>query len=136
MSEKILAILIGVAFEISSETELCNNFSILKQCQFSLSKIRIHHTIKSVYSGIDQSECLTRMERFPWSTGIFCPLSWFCGMGIELMRDYKWVNSGEVNPVKEKCHIWVQNDLIDCGDLITAIYDAGILKGELKETDK
>ena len=123
---------IAVVSGIRSESAFCKTFSDLKQCKFLLPKTRIYRTITAAYSGTDQSECLTRMERFHWSTAIFCPLSWFCGMGMDLMRDYSWVTSGEVTPVKEMCHIWVQNDILDCDNLISAIYAAGILKSKLK----
>ena len=113
----------------SSETKICNSFSNSKQCQFSLSKIRLYNTTKVAHSGIDQSECLTKLQRFHWSTGVYCPVSLFCGLGINLSRDYRAVVSDEISPVKELCNIWVQIDAMTCGDILKFFYEAKILKG-------
>ena len=120
--------IIATLFFISSEQENCRRTSVLNQCQFSVAKNRIHQAIRVVHLGTSQSECLIKMERFHWSTGIYCPLSWFCGMGLDSTGDYSWVTSGAVSPVREMCNIWVQSDVINCNDVLISIYDAKILR--------
>ena len=93
--------IIATLFFISSEQENCRRTSVLNQCQFSVAKNRIHQAIRVVHLGTSQSECLIKMERFHWSTGIYCPLSWFCGIGLDLTGDYSWVTSGSVSPQVE-----------------------------------
>ena len=129
MLRKILVALFKATFFcISSEQENCHRTSVLKQCQFSVAKNRIHHAIRVVHLGISQSECLIKMESFHWSTGIYCPLSWFCGMGLDLTGDYSWVTSGSASPVREMCNIWVQNDVMNCNNVLSSIYDAKIIR--------
>ena len=114
-----------------SEIEFCKKFSLLNQCQFSIAKHRIHHTIIISQSGLGQSECRNKLERFRWSTGIYCPLSWFCGLGMDFERKYDSSKSDDAIPVKELCHIWVQSDVVDCKAFFASLFSSEILKGTL-----
>ena len=131
MLEKTVMVLVSVVLlSFSFLSNNCNSFSLLNQCQFSIAKIIIHHAVIIEHSGITQSECLTKMERFEWPTAIYCHLSWFCGMGLDLTREYSSLISEELTPVKELCIVWVRNDLMDCGILLATIYNSGLIKGK------
>ena len=124
----LLAVLNASLALVICERSICKLFSSLKQCQFSLAKNRLHSTIKVAHPGIGQSECLNKMERFYWSTGIYCPLSSFCAWEIDLSRSHKV--SDEISPVKELCNIWVRNSVTNCNDVLTSFYQEKILKGK------
>ena len=127
--------LIAINTAVRFAPKNCNNFPVLMKCQFSLAKTRIHLSSRVTHSGISQSECEINMIRFHWSVGIFCPLSLFCGMGMELTGDYHPTDLSyhEQTPVKELCNFWVRADMTNCDELYVAIYDAGILRGRQKK---
>ena len=79
--------------------------------------------------GMNQLECLDKMESFDWSTGVYCQESLFCGMGLDLTRDYSYLTSREVVPVKETCNILVRHDIQSCDQVFASFYEVGIIKG-------
>ena len=132
MVEYTLILLLIVATTrsfITADDKCQQTRSFLIKCPFSLPKTRIYHTVMVTDIGINQLECLDRMESFHWSTAIYCQESLFCGMGLDFTRDYSLVSSSEGIPVKETCNILVRQEAIDCDHLLGSFYKVGVLKG-------
>ena len=113
----------------------CSNFEL---CQFELPKTPISVTLVTVPLSdvIGQSNCTRRMAQFHWSEALFCPTSSFCGMGLDLLTsegqrysDVIKKHHERVLPVTELCGIIVERTRTSCLEVLTALYEIDILRG-------
>ena len=77
-------------------------------------------------------QCLDRVVRFAWPFGLFCPISDFCGVGLDLNKRYPTDSVEEFVPLKEVCSIVINPNIQDCDGLKNMIYDTRAVKGQFK----
>ena len=109
----------------SSET--CDE--TFKLCSFLLPKYPIYNALLLYHTGVSQSECLMSVKQFDWSIGLYCEPSAFCGVGLDVSRDYSSLLSGEILPVNEMCHVIIHRERMECHDILPLLYELGILRG-------
>ena len=108
--------------------------STLQLCDFWVPKSPIHYAFKLSYSGISQSQCSLRMERFDWPVGLYCAPSGFCGLGLDQFRDWSSFVSSAVQPVGEMCRVIVDVVKNSCYQFMDILFHTGILRSELHFT--
>ena len=101
----------------------------VKSCNFEIPKSPAYNAVTIAITGLSQSECLDKINRFDWAIGLYCESSSFCGLGFDDTEEQSTVISSEVTPVSEVCHVFVNWRKLDCGSFKEMLYDIGIIKG-------
>ena len=112
------------------EKESCKQYQDILPCEFLIPKSPIHFLSSVIRSGVNQSQCLHAMERFDWPTGLFCPESGFCGLGINLNAEAASVKTTDVTEVTEVCQVFFDRTQTDCDSIRSSLYGNGILRGK------
>ena len=110
----------------------CHNRQLQKTCDFEVPKNRISLATSVVHGGYSVAQCEQTMRDFKWEVMIFCPKSIFCGLGLDLDKDFYELLQGSVNskPVDETCQIVIRKDGNTCDTVIQKLFDARILPGK------
>ncbi len=107
----------------------CSDYDKLEQCELKLAKHPVSNTVTVAYGGYSRSQCVDMMYEFKWALGLYCPDSLFCGLGLDLDKNY-FSESFEVVPVTERCQLIVNKNSIKCEIAEDKLYDSGILLSE------
>ncbi len=123
-------IIVSASFLHFQSTFGCSDYDKILSCEIDLPKYPVAQLVTVVYAGYNRPQCVNKLYSFEWKLGIFCTDSHFCGLGLDLERNYFEEGFAAV-PFTESCDIIVNKHLITCEEAEEKIYDSGIAEGEI-----
>lgn len=107
----------------------------LTKCDFILTKNPVAKVAQIHYNGISLEQCVNKIGNFNWEKGVYCEISNFCELGIDLERNYH--NAGITSTfqsLNERCYVIIDKKNTNCEEVKDDLKKSGILRGRKKSS--
>ena len=130
-----LKILLALAITMPhTSCQKCTQRSYRYVCEFQLSAYPLAKYVYTQRLGEPLESCLNSLEKYFWSTGIYCPYIQFCGLGLDLKVDYRsrW-DRNQFSPARKDqiCFAILNTNEISCDEFRKQLHLVGLFSGDI-----